>query len=261
MLCNILAQNPRFHTTATSGIMDIMFGVRNNWNQLVEFNAHPDDEAKERVIRGILENYYANVDRPVVFDKSRGWVSLLDMAEMALGRKAKVLVPVRDIRDVLASLEKLWRKESATHQSPLERENYFQFQTAEGRCNVWMSPNQVVGLAYGRVKDALRRGFGDRMYFVEFEKLTGEPEKELKRIYKFLDEEEFKHDFENVKQVTWEDDSVHGIKGLHDIRQKVRPVEPQWGDVFGDFAEQYGKLNFWWPENQAFNDIAYHWHP
>src|SRR3989344_3597345 len=81
LLCNILAQNPRLHTTATSGIMDIMFMVRNNWDTLVEFRAHPDEEAKERVLKGILESYYATADKPVIFDKSRGWVSLLEMAE------------------------------------------------------------------------------------------------------------------------------------------------------------------------------------
>jgi hypothetical protein len=39
MLCNILAQNTRFQTMATSGIMNIIFYVRNNWNKLVEFTA------------------------------------------------------------------------------------------------------------------------------------------------------------------------------------------------------------------------------
>jgi hypothetical protein len=53
------------------------------------------------------------------------------------------------------------------------------------------------------------------------------------------------HDFDNVKQVTWEDDSVHGFVGLHDIRSKVAPMEPQWPKVLGDFAGKYGTLNFW----------------
>ena len=37
LLANILAQNPKFHTTSTSGVMDVMFGVRNNWDNLIEF--------------------------------------------------------------------------------------------------------------------------------------------------------------------------------------------------------------------------------
>ena len=67
LLCNILAQNPRFHTTATSGIMDIMFMVRNNWDTLVEFRAHPDEEAKERGLKGSLEKSYDTTAKPAIF--------------------------------------------------------------------------------------------------------------------------------------------------------------------------------------------------
>lgn len=261
LLCNILAQNPRFHATATSGIMDIMFGVRNNWDNLVEFRAHPDEDAKLRVLRGVLTAYYETADRPVVFDKCRGWLSLLEMTEYVLGRTAKVLVPVRDIRDVLASFELLHRKEASHHQPPHEHENYFRFQTTEGRTQHLLRENQQVGLAYNRIKDALRRGYGNRMYLVEFEKLTSEPEKEMQRIYTFLEEEPYRHDFEHVEQITWEDDRVHGYTDLHTIRNAVRPIEPRWQSVLGNFAKEYGKMNFWWPENQPYHDVAYYWQP
>jgi len=245
LLANILAQNPRFHTTSTSGIMDVMFNVRNSWDKLIEFQASPNEEAKMRVLRGILESYYTDVDKPVVFDKCRGWLSLLEMAEAVLGYKAKVLVPVRDIRDVLASFEKLWRDNSKGSQIGQESANYFKFQTAQGRCDVWLSPDQPVGLAYNRITDALVRGFTDRMFFVDFNDLTARPEQAMKGIYEFLEEEQFKHNFDHVEQVTWEDDTVHGFKGLHNIRSKVVPIAPQWSTVLGPFAEQYSKLNFW----------------
>jgi len=115
----------------------------------------------------------------------------------------------------------------------------------QGRAESWMRPDQPVGLAYNRIVDALHRGFGDRMFFADFDDLTRAPEQTMRRIYAFLGEEYFKHDFDHVEQVTWEDDSVHGFKGLHNIRPKVAPVGPQWPTVLGAFAEQYGKLNFW----------------
>lgn len=245
LLANVLAQNPRFHTTQTSGIMDVMFGVRNQWDRLVEFQAHPDEAAKLRVLRGILENFYADVDKPVIFDKSRGWLSLLEMAEAILGHKAKVLVPVRDVRDVLASFEKLWRDNSKTGQIGQESANYFKFQTAQGRCDVWLGNDQPLGLAYSRITDAITRGFRDRMFLVDFDDFTSKPKETMDMIYEFLGESKFKHDFENVKQVTWENDAVHGFRGLHDIRSRVEPIPPQWPIVLGQFAESYGRLNFW----------------
>ena len=245
LLANILAQNPRFHTTGTSGIMDIMFGVRNSWGNLIEFKAAPNEAAEIRVLRGILESYYADTDKAVIFDKCRGWLSLLEMAESILGRKAKVLVPVRDLRDILASFEKLWRENAKLKQIGQESQNYFKYQTVEGRTETWMKPDQPVGLAYNRIKDALVRGYRDRMYFVDFENLTSHPREELRDIYDFLEEEHFEHNFNHVEQVTWEDDSVHGFKDLHTIRHKVETLPPQWPKVLGPFAENYGQLNFW----------------
>lgn len=245
LLANILAQNPRFHATGTSGIMDVLFNVRNQWDNLIEFKASPNEPAKLRVLRGILESFYADVEKPIVFDKCRGWLSLLEMAESILGHKAKVLVPVRDMRDVLASFEKLWRENAKTAQLPQEGANYFQFQTAQGRAENWLRIDQPVGLAYNRIQDAIQRGFGDRMFLVDFDDLTRSPEETFRKIYTFLGEKEFKHDFQHIEQVTWEDDSVHGFKGLHDIRSKVAPIDPQWPAVLGQFAEKYGQLNFW----------------
>ncbi len=245
LLCNILAQNPRFYVEGTSGIMDIIFGVRNTWDQHLEFKAAPNEPAKLRVMRGILQSYYSDIDQPVIFDKCRGWLSLLEMAETILGHKAKVLVPVRDLRDILASFEKLWRIASETSQTAQESAYYFKFQTVQGRCEVWLQGDQPVGLAYNRINDALVRGFGDRMHFVDFDDLTTRPRETLAGIYNFLGETTFAHDFNNVKQVTSEDDTVHGFKNLHTIRPKVAPIEPQWPKILGPFAEQYGKLNFW----------------
>lgn len=239
LLCNVLAQNPRFLTTETSGIMDVLFGVRNQWDNLIEFRAHPHHEAKLRVLRAILSAFYMT-DKPVIFDKCRGWLSLLEMAEVIIRTKAKVLVPIRDIRDVLASFEKLHRQTTRLGQSQLERENYFKFQTVQGRCEVWLRGEQAIGLAHNRIKDAIQRGYSDRLHFVRFEDLTARPGKTLGEIHEFLEEEPFDYNFEHVEQVTWEDDAAHGIKGLHDIRPKVEPVPSQWLQVLGPWAASLG---------------------
>ena len=41
LLANLLAQNPRFQATASSGILDVLFNVRNIWDTLGEFRAMP----------------------------------------------------------------------------------------------------------------------------------------------------------------------------------------------------------------------------
>jgi len=234
LLMNLLAQNPRFHVTSTSGIYDMILDVRTVWDQLPPYRAEPDDEGKLRVLRSIYHNFHATVDRPVVFDKSRGWHGSIELAENIFQRKVKILVPVRDLRDVLSSLEKLWRKESRTSQIPSEREHQAEFATVRGRCELCMRPDQPLGMAYYTLGDAIQRGFRDRLHFVHFEQLTRHPEKTMRAVYAFLDEAYFTHNFEDVIQVTHEDDSVWGIKGLHDIRSQVRPVKSDFREVLGE---------------------------
>lgn len=245
LLANVLAQNPEFHATATSGILDVMFGVRNSWNSHVEFRAAPDYAAEIRVLRGILEGYFGNVTKPVVFDKSRGWLSEIEMIEQVLGHKVKILVPVRDMRNVVSSFEKLWRKNAPYSQLGQAREHYFEFQTVEGRVNLFLRPEQPVGLAYNRVVDALNRGFADRLFFVDFDDLTQNPGETMRQIYDFLGEPYFAHDFDNIKQVTVENDEVHGMRDLHKIRSKIAPVKSDWETVIGPQFAGLESMNFW----------------
>jgi sulfotransferase len=156
---------------------------------------------------------------------------------------------VRDTRDVLASFEKLYRANKGKRPVPSEEENYAKFQTVGGRCEVWTAANQPVGIAYNRIKDAMRRGLADRLHFVEFEKFTACPERTMKGVYEFLGLPYYaKHDFDNVQQVTQEDDVWHGYEDLHTIRPKIKPMEPQWPFILGkEIADLYAgkETNFW----------------
>ena len=53
----------------------------------------------------------------------------------------------------------------------------------------------------------------EKVLFIKFEDLCINPKKELKRIYSYLGLKEFQHDFDNVEQLTVEDDRVHGVFG------------------------------------------------
>jgi sulfotransferase len=242
LLANILAQNPRFETTGTSAIFMVLQLIRDHWDKL--FAAAPNERAKIDVLRAILEACYARSPRPVVFDKSRAWPSMIEMLEIILERKVKILVTVRDLRDVLASFEKLWRK-NPVRMTVQEKLYPQEFMTAEGRCDVWLRKDQPIGMAYAAIEDALIRGFRDRFHWVRFDELSRQPRETLRKIYEFLGEESFEHNFDRVEQVTWEDDLVHGIPKLHDIRQKIEPVKSDWAQVLGPAAKKFEGIYVW----------------
>lgn len=248
LLCNILAQNPKFYVSpATSGCHDVLFNIRNQWDRLIEHQAEGVDyERLRNVLRAALDAYHTT-DREVVIDKGRGWLSLIEMLEFIKREPVKIIVPVRDISEILASFERLWRRSTGQSQWAFEQADYFKAQTVEGRCDIWSDRGQPVGLAYNRVKDAIARGHSDRMLFVEFYDLTSRPDQTMRRVYEFLGEEPFGHDYDRVEQVTSEDDvNVHRIPGLHTIRPKVEPVPKMALDVLGStMIKKYENSEIW----------------
>lgn len=241
LLANILAQNPRFHIGCPSGLIEVIFLIRNKWNEWATHRSMPEEMSNEKltsVLRSIISGYYQRAEENVVIDVDRGWLAYVEMAEALLDHPVKVIVTVRDLRDILASFEILWRNMAAKGQLAQEREHYAQMQSVGGRCQVWMRDDQPVGLAYNRVHDALIRGHASKMYFVQYERLTEDPEGMVAGIYEFLGEEYWQHDFQNVEQVIVEDDRVHGIAGLHDIRPVVE-IQPPKRSVLGSVADAY----------------------
>lgn len=248
LLCNILAQNPEFYVSkATSACHDVLFNIRNQWDRLIEHQAEGIDyERLRKVLLAALEAYHGT-DKKIVFDKGRGWVSLIEMIEFTTQKKCKIIVPVRSMPEVFASFETLWRNSAGQTQWNIEQSDFFLTQTVAGRCEVWGRSDHPVGLAYNRIKDAVARGYRDRLYFMEMDNLTADPEKEMRKIYSFIELPYFNHDFKNVVQVTKEDDiGVHRIPDLHTIRKEVKPVPPKALQVLGlDLVNKYSNTEFW----------------
>lgn len=248
LLANLLGQNPEIHVTPTSACHEALFTIRNFWSGWIEHRASQElgDKINERrVLRAVLDSYH-NTDKPIVIDKGRGWLSMLEMVEWITGEKAKVLVPVRSVTGILSSMERIWRKQSASGQSENEKQNYIKMQSVSGRVDEWMQSSQVVGLAYTRLKDAVQRGFSDRLHFVEFDDLTKNPADTVAKIYNFLELTYFPHDFKNVEQLTQEDDTIHGIEGLHTIQPVIASKPDDSVAVLGkDICKQYSSVEFW----------------
>lgn len=237
LLTNILAQHSNIYVTPTSGIIDMLVNVRNHWDQNQAFRAMDSklsEKIKKRVLIDMLQAYFAHASQTICIDKNRFWCEFLEMAaELVGGRdRVKVIVTVRDLREVLASFEMLYRKTSGLGQLPQESSMALKFKTARGRMEVFAEDSQPVGRAFTAIRDAITRGWLNNMHFVEYDALTSKPEQTMQGIYQFLGMDSFAHNFDNVEQVTREDDTVYGFKDLHLIRNKVEPQTSKWQTVY-----------------------------
>lgn len=245
LLMNILGQHPDVHVTPTSGCHEVLWTTRNNWNNFIEHKADiqsSDSKNLQRVLSSILTSYH-DTSKPIIFDKHRSWIHSIELLEFILQKQAKIIVPVRAITDILASFEQLYRTNAHLQNVPGD---FLSSQTTEGRISHWASLNGEVGIAYNRLKDVLHRGYGNRLLLVEFEALTYDPHNTLNKIWEFLEMDPIEHDFNNVLQITHENDSVHGYPKLHDIRPQVKPVMSKATHILGDhLCNKFKNSEFW----------------
>lgn len=231
LLANVLSQNPRVHASATSPLHEIGYIARKVF-QTDEAKAVGGEHLEKMFndyIKGGCEHAYDSItDRPVVVDKCRSYIGHLDQL-FKVWPNAKVLVPVRDIRGVLCSLEKKRREHPAPFNG-FEEANPANFTTIEKRVQGWLS-SPPVGIAVERLHEAASR-FGKKLHFVHAEDLTSKPKETMDQVWAYLEEAPFVHDFSNVQQYTHEVD-VGWPYGDHTIRSNVKPLPKEWHDILG----------------------------
>jgi sulfotransferase len=248
LLQNILAQNPAIYVTPTSGALELVFGARLNYSNSAEFKAQ-EPEAMRRAFLAFsaagLKAYFASLtDKPYVMDKSRGWAIHFDLLQAIFDEEPKIICLVRDLRQILASFEKKFRQEPDKYR-PVENHANLTGTTTFKRA---LSALQIppVGLALDRLIEVRQRGWADKILFLRFEDLTTKPAAVLKSVYDYLGLPVFAHDFNNVEQVTQEDDAAYGIPGLHNIRPQVVPLEQDYLKILGPDVVRHVQQNFGW---------------
>jgi sulfotransferase len=96
------------------------------------------------------------------------------------------------------------------------------------------------------MKDILSQGIYKNILFIKYEDLTKNPQEEMNKIYDFFEVERYEHNFNNVQQLTHENDTLHGVFGDHKIRQEVKPLKSQAKEILGTGACNWIRQNYDW---------------
>jgi sulfotransferase len=135
---------------------------------------------------------------------------------------------VRDLRDVFSSMEMQFRKNQHLSSPLIDYGKLIGTNTLK-RVNMWAS-SPPIGQAIERLKEVIDQNISKNILFIRFEDLCVYPENELKRIYEYLEVEEYYHDFDNIEQITKEDDAIYG--GIdHKIQSKLLLPQSQAKNV------------------------------
>lgn len=197
------------------------------------FLAYPKPEQVSNIMKSVLYEYHGDVKTPVVFDKSRIWPDHAHIMKNYFGiENPKIIVTVRDIDYILSSFIRIVRKNS--YDVSDLRLNFIDKWLVscnlkindESRCNVLMDKNGVVGESIIALTEGLAKN-PESIHLVEYNDLVMNPKLTLKKIYDFLEEEYYDHDFKNVTNDYLIDDIyTYGLSGLHDVRNEIKYMSP-----------------------------------
>ena len=218
-----------------------------------EFAPVVDQHKRRRMMQGLFENYYEDVNADVVFDTNRMWTAKLP-ALLDMYPNAKVIACVRNIAWVMDSIERIYRNNPYEHTrlfgNNLARTNVY------NRLETLALHDQLVGFSWAALREAFYGEYAKSLLIVDYDYLAQAPAKVMPLIYQFLEEPLFEHDFENLDYSAPDFDLQLGTPGLHTVRPKIE-FKQRRTIIPPDLFEKYSLLSFWGDTNgSAANVIA-----
>jgi sulfotransferase len=240
LLAALLRQNPRFEAGMSGPLAGLFGALLGEMSARNEYSVFLDDAKRERILRGLFDNFYAECTAEVIFDTNRGWCARMP-AMARLFPDAKVIACVRELPWVVDSIERLVQRNVF---SPSSIFNYSAGGTVYTRAQQVVAADGMVGGPYDALKQACYGAQRDRLLLVQYETLTTDPAKAMQAIYTFIGEPVFEHDFGHVDYDVTGFDERAGTPGLHTVRGTVK-AEPRDTLLPPDLFNRFTRDAFW----------------
>ncbi len=237
LLSSLLNQNPRFYSGPSSPVTGIMMLLQDQILNDELYRAFPKPEQASELVASVIQHYYSDVEKPVIFDKNRSWVNRLGFISGFFGVEPKVLIPVRDTAEILTSFISMHRR------NPYEVNGRINFLdemlvksniplTDDNRCQLLASQSGILGQSYAGIQQAIMEGRERQLHFIEYNDLMTRPEETMRKIYDFLEEPYFEHDFKQITNIHRENDAeTYGFADMHSVRNELGKTSADPRDV------------------------------
>ena len=258
LLSTLLNQNPRFHSGPSSPVLGAMFATHDNFISNELYTGYPKPDAVNQIIGSIIDNWYYDIEKPVIVDKNRAWCARVPFIEGYIRQEAKIIVPVRRVDEILASILTMIKRNPFQEGQP--RINFVDEQLVkfnipindENRCQYLLSDQGgIVWESLNATKLGVDGGYSNKFHYVDYNDLVNDPQTELNKIYTFLGEESFEHTFDNLSNQHREDDlTTYGLSDMHEVHSKLEKTSSDPSEVLpASIIELYNSnkesLEFW----------------
>jgi sulfotransferase len=201
LLGSIINQNPKLNLTANTIITDILYQLHLLKDYQIYRN-FPDEESLNNVIKNIFNNYYKDWKAKYIIDRgSWGTPANLHLLKSII-KKPKFIILYRPVLECLASFIKI--------ENPVN---------VETRCYELMEINGIIGKSLWSIKNIIKEK--EEHIIIHYSDLVNTPLNQIKRIYKFLNIDNFEHKIKNINEFSANNIKYNDIvlnAPLHKIR-------------------------------------------
>ena len=245
LFSNIIGQDKRFYVTPTSGLASLILQSKELFSQKAEFKAQDKNLmnlAFQGFCSGAIQGYFKNItNKNYVLDDSRDWAVNYEFIN-SFYENPKIVSLIRNPIDIFCSIEQQFRKNFLQHsniQNMVELKNT----SLEKRIDYWANTIPI-GLSFERLHEVISFVYYKNFLFIKYEDLCINKQLEINKFYKFINVEPNNVDFENIKQVTKEDDSILLLD--HTIRPKVEFNISKANEILGQKLIEYIQYKYAW---------------
>ena len=248
LLCAILQQNPKLYVSEQSPVCDLTYKLNLLFDNNQFYQGCPNEQRRINTLKGLIDNYYQDVQQEIVIDKFRSWGTPYNfsMIESLYTDKAKIICPVRDVIECVASLLVLIKKHKNKKSFiDIRLESKGLDITDENRCEEII--NGDGGLMHNLFAMEHSKYEPNHYHFVEYNDLVNDPSKVMKNLYEFLEIDHYEHNFKYINFTSQSRDSdYYGIPDLHKVRKKISKKSVNPSDILpNSIIDKYSGMEFW----------------
>ena len=217
LFASIMNQNPKIVCTANSITLEIMKDLF-LLKETDVFQNYPDHRSLDNVLDVVYDIYYKDWPQKIIID--RGPVTTpgnFALMKKHFKRPFKCIVLLRDLMDVLASYMKWYTK------NPDAFPNKYNCKNDDEKLSMIMNKDGAVAKDLQAIKNSYN--YPEMCLYIKYNDLVSQPEQEIKKIYDFIGEPYFNHNFKDLKQININgigyNDTVVG-KNMHTIRTEIK---------------------------------------
>lgn len=255
LLSAILNQNPEIYVSPLSIVPDLMYGCYKEVADNQHFKISPDIPKFYSAVNGIIHNYYADVEKPIVIDRQKAWANPinLEMLKKHITPRPKILFTVRPTLEIVASFLHLYESENVevpTIDQDMNKNSYAGFfykDRIEARCEWLLRPSGQIDTGLLGVANLGKPENRQDGHFIEYDNLIRNPQETMNAIYDFLELSPYNHNFDKIEKINVDNDEAADLSpNTHLVKSRLTRPDYDFTELLPkSILARYGNLDNW----------------